>query len=502
MNKKTVKKFFSASWFVLLLIIVFFLRIPSLFEPFAYADEGIYLTLGQAFKKGLVLYREIHDNKPPLIYILGGISGSFFIYRLMFFFWSFATIILFYKLTKRIFNQKSCWLTILPNIIFAILISLPMFEGNIANAENFMLFPIIGGFYLVFNSIGKNKTNKISLLIWLLSGILFSFAFLFKVPALFDFLVLVALGIILITKKNLKATFLNITSASLGFFLPILVTIIYFAQRNALGDYLKSALLQNLPYLSSWTGAAPTTSGLPTLIISRFLIVAIITLAVYVLKDKISLTTKFIVLWFAFSLFAALLSSRPYPHYLIQAIPALSLSFAFLFYQKNKKWLKIVPVIFLITGGLAFWGFKFWYYDNVPYFNNFYKYILGQKTKEDYFKYFGQQTEDIYQTAEFIRNHTDKKEKFFIWGTQPSIYSLSKRLPIGKYTVSYHIIDFDGHEETILSLSQNPPRWIVVTGDEKRSFEELETILDYDYTLYKVIGKNKIFYHIPKISRL
>jgi len=128
--------------------------------------------------------------------------------------------------------------------------------------------------------------------------------------------------------------------------------------------------------------------------------------------------------------------------------------------------------------------------------------FLGQKTKEDYFKYFGQQTEDIYQTAEFIRNHTDKKEKFFIWGTQPSIYSLSKRLPIGKYTVSYHIIDFNGHEETILSLSQNPPRWIVVTGDEKRSFEELETILDYDYTLYKVIGKNKIFYHIPKISRL
>jgi len=115
----------------------------------------------------------------------------------------------------------------------------------------------------------------------------FSFAFLFKVPALFDFLVLVALGIILITKKNLKATFLNITSASLGFFLPILVTIIYFAQRNALGDYLKSALLQNLPYLSSWTGAAPTTSGLPTLIISRFLIVAIITLAVYVLKINI-----------------------------------------------------------------------------------------------------------------------------------------------------------------------------------------------------------------------
>lgn len=497
-----VKKFFSASWFILLLIVVFLLRIPSLFEPFTYADEGIYLTLGQAFKKGLVLYRDIHDNKPPLIYILGGLSGNFFFYRLMLFFWSFATIILFYKLTKRIFTQKNRWLTILPNIVFAILISLPMFEGNIANAENFMLFPIIGGFFIVFNLIGKNKINKISLSIWFLSGILFSFAFLFKVPALFDFLVLIALGIILITKKNFKTTFLNLTSATLGFLLPLSITIIYFAKQNALGDYLKSALLQNLPYLSSWTGATSTTAGLSTLIVSRFLVVVVITLAVYVFKNKISLTTKFIALWFAFSLFAALLSSRPYPHYLIQAIPALSLSFAFLFYQKDKKWLKIIPVIFLIIGGLAFWGFKFWYYDNLPYFNNFYKYILGQRTKEDYFKYFGKHTEDIYQTAEFIRNRTSKEERFFIWGTQPSIYSLSKRLPTGKYTVSYHIIDFNGHEETILSLAKNPPRWIVVTGDEKRRFKELEIILDYDYTLYKVIGENKIFYHIPKIPRL
>jgi len=496
-----MKRFFSSHWFFLLLGLVFLLRLPLLFEPFTYADEGIYLTLGQAVRKGLVLYRDIHDNKPPLLYLTAAIAGSFSTYRVIHFLWSFATIFIFYKLSLIVFFKKM-GAVIISTSTFAILTSLHTFEGNIANAENFMLFPIIGGFFIVFNLIGKDKTNKISLLIWFLSGILFSFAFLFKVPALFDFLVLIALGIILITKKNFKATFLNITSASLGFFLPILVTIIYFAQQNALGDYLKSALFQNLPYLSSWTGVASTTGGLPTLIISRFLIVGIITLAIYVFKDKISLTTKFIVLWFAFSLFAALLSARPYPHYLIQAIPALSLSFAFLFYKKDKKWLKIIPVIFLITGGLVFWGFKFWYYDNLPYFNNFYKYILGQKTKEDYFKYFGKHTEDLYQTAEFIRNRTSKEEKFFIWGTQPSIYSLSKRLPTGKYTVSYHIIDFNGYEETILSLVKNPPRWIVVTGDEKRSFKELETILDYDYTLYKIIGENKIFYHIPKISRL
>jgi len=47
-------------------------------------------------------------------------------------------------------------------------------------------------------------------------------------------------------------------------------------------------------------------------------------------------------IWFSFSLFAALLSSRPYPHYLIQVLPAFSLSFGFL--ALSKKWLKSIPV--------------------------------------------------------------------------------------------------------------------------------------------------------------
>ena len=31
---------------------VVFLRIPSLFEPYWYGDEGIYLTIGQAMRHG------------------------------------------------------------------------------------------------------------------------------------------------------------------------------------------------------------------------------------------------------------------------------------------------------------------------------------------------------------------------------------------------------------------------------------------------------------------
>ena len=55
---------------LILLLFTTFLRLPTLFEPFWYGDENIYLAIGQAMRKGLLLYQDIIDfpNKPPLIF--------------------------------------------------------------------------------------------------------------------------------------------------------------------------------------------------------------------------------------------------------------------------------------------------------------------------------------------------------------------------------------------------------------------------------------------------
>ncbi len=67
--------------FALILFSIFLFRLPSLYEPFWYGDEGIYLVLGQAVRKGLVLYRDIHDNKPPLLYWLAAVSENLFWFK-------------------------------------------------------------------------------------------------------------------------------------------------------------------------------------------------------------------------------------------------------------------------------------------------------------------------------------------------------------------------------------------------------------------------------------
>ncbi|MBP6098670.1 MAG: hypothetical protein KA477_01670, partial [Candidatus Levybacteria bacterium] len=66
-QKKTLKDLPSFSiWYIIVFFVI--LRLPSLIEPIWYADEGIYEVIAHAMHNGRVLYSEVWDNKPPLLY--------------------------------------------------------------------------------------------------------------------------------------------------------------------------------------------------------------------------------------------------------------------------------------------------------------------------------------------------------------------------------------------------------------------------------------------------
>lgn len=478
--KHKLRKFFSTHWLVFLFILVFFLRLPSLFEPFTYGDEGIYLTLGQAIRRGLVLYRDIHDNKPPLLYLLAALAGDFSTYRLILLFWSFTSIFVFYELSQLLFSKNKSAI-IFSTTSFAILSSIHTFEGNIGNAENFMLLPTIVAFYLVLT---KSITK-----IW--AGVLFGLATLFKVPAAFDFIAALAF-IFLLDLESRRLLITNCFLLFFGFVLPILFSFIYYAFQGALGQYLSAAFFQNIPYLASWTADKPQVGGLPLPLLSRGFLVLALVLFLFVFRKKISLSGKLILAWFGFSWFAALLSSRPYPHYLIQVLPSLSLALGLIFQNSRER---VIPLFLVFIFGFSFFIFHFWSYPNLSYYLNFYAYALGQKNKEEYFEYFDQ-AKEIYALASYLKKHTLPEERIFIWGTVPSVYALSKRLPVGRYTTSYHIIDFNGYEETIARLKMKRPRYIVLIASETRPFAQLSAFVGQNYALEKTIGEAQIYHRV------
>jgi len=320
---------------------------------------------------------------------------------------------------------------------------------------------------------------------WFWAGIMLSLAALFKVPASFDFGALLVFGI-LTSKSRLEKLLQKTREAIFGFLLPIILTLVYYANRGALSVYLSATFFQNIPYLASWVGTQTQRwGGLPWFLLARGILLLGVVIILFLFRKRFSHAAILVVSWFSFSLFAALLSSRPYPHYLLQVMPALALSFG-LIMAKTKE--KIVPLVLSFLLAFSFLYFKFWHYPNISYYQNFYQFAVGQKSKEEYFNYFGKQTKALYQTATFLKLHTSPQEKIFIWGNQPSIYALANRLPIGRYTVAYHIIDFNGYQETINALAKNPPRFLVISSEEKRPFPALFSFIQSNYTPFLRIG--------------
>lgn len=454
---------------ILMLLLIVILRIPSLFEPYWYGDEGIYLVLGQALRKGLVFYRDIHDNKPPLLYLLAAISGNIFYFRLMLMIWFGTATALFFKLMQIILpKNKAAWYgTTLTMIILTTL-----FEGNIANAEIFIFLPVI----LAMLMIVKKTQN------WFGVGLLFSAGFLFKVPAIFD--LLAALIWLLIFQKEKLA---NVFKCLLGFIVPIGLTIIYYGVVGGLEPYIRSALLQNIGYLSTWGGSK---NG----VINRGVIVAICLTMFYPLAKKLRFPNRanLIVVWFLLAMYGALLSERPYPHYLIQpAIPGAILLALFLF--SRRKELRLVIVAIVILSGWWWYQIKFWGYPIVPYYVNFIKYITHQRSLEEYRNYFDTRVNQTYRLGEYLKKSTLPQDRVFIWGDEPGVYALGNRLPVGRYTVAYHVVDFNGYEETMQAWKKQPPKAVLVMDYEKRPFKEMELRLTTDYVLAEKIDQARIY---------
>src|SRR4030066_557978 len=94
------------NWLIGVLALVFILRIPSFFEPYYYGDEMVYMTLGQGVSQSVTLYKDIYDNKPPLLYLAAAVAGSLFWFKVILTFWNLITIVFFYKLAKFLFEKN------------------------------------------------------------------------------------------------------------------------------------------------------------------------------------------------------------------------------------------------------------------------------------------------------------------------------------------------------------------------------------------------------------
>lgn len=506
-----IKKFLlQYEGLILLLSFLLLLRIPNLFEPYWYGDEAIYLTVGNGLRHGLRLYAEIIDHKTPLIYYFA-MAPSQFWFRMLTISWMIATTILFFHFTKALkFRIRSQYIS---TFLFVIFTTLPWLEGNIPNGELFVMGFIMLGAWIFsqtnyFRLYIEGKIVPIKEVIaqhqaklLIAAGVSFSLAILTKVPALFDVAPFFLIGFFTLvdhfspkrSRKVLFSMFGLWEILSIGVAIPILLSIVYYAFRNSLHSYIDIGLLYNFRYAGNWS-LPQQPFGLEVLLSmkAKLAIVASGILLMVPVSKYLSGRTQFIVSWCLLSLFGALLSSRPYPHYLLQVVPAFALlSGLFFHHYKHKLEYVAMSIPFLLLVG-AILGIQFGFYSTSKYYTHFFQYLTKQMTKEEYYQSFDSLMKDNYQAASILQLST--QPRIFIWGTNPTLYALSKKVPVGRFTVAFHLPDFPGaFEETSDALQIYEPEFVVVMKNETISFPEFFTFLNMNYIPYKELDHMIIY---------
>jgi len=451
-------------WFLLFTAFLFFLlRFPSMFEPYWYGDEGIYQVLGLGMDNGRVLYRDIFDNKPPFLYILYGIFDSDqFLLRLSSLVFGIFSVVLFFKLAQKLLNNiKAVYFS---TFFFAVIFGLPIIEGNIANAENFMLlFNILAGIFILKTTENENTAKKTKLLLW--SGIILSVSFLFKIVGIFDFAAFfVFLFFIGFSKKfedlyNPKAVIAGIKKLIpliTAFLIPIILVALYFLINVSFSYFLKASFSNNIGYVG-YGNKFIIPQGL---LIFKLLLLSAGLLFVFWKKEALGKERVFIYIWFFFSLFNAFFSQRPYTHYVLVVLPSFCL-FLGLLLQKSKL-LKLDLLIFIVSSFFLLTQFSY-YIKTAFYYQNFVQFIAGKKSVYDYQRFFDGNTPNDYEIAGYINSKLGKNDNLFIWGNNAQVYKLTNKLPPGRYTVAYHITNYEnGYQNTENGLKEKNPKIIVV----------------------------------------
>lgn len=484
-------------WIIFLTILVLVLRLPSFIMPHYYGDEEIYFVMGRAWASGVPLYQAMFDHKPPLIYIMAGIAPTMLAFRGLLAGLMILHTILFWKLAQALWAKTRPKLAYLSSFLFVLLTTLPTLEGLTVNAELLMMIPVTAAALILWPSSAKATAGK-NTGEWrrfLVAGLLGGIGWLFKIPVAAD-MVAIGLFFLVFSKKTVKDGILAFFSWSfvayvLAFVSPLLLTFVYYYLKGTGPDYLATVLTVNVGYVSSWSTNTYAFNPFKSGLLVRGIVLVLFTGWLYLFRKKLGKSFVFASLWTGFALFGALLSARPYPHYLQEVVVPFSLLLPFIFVAENI----LIWITIAMVGGASILvqrQIKFWGYPTISVYQTYWEYVTKKITWGEYLTRFDNAARN-YESAKYLNERMMTEDQIYIWGTDSTIYNLTNRLPRGgKYIVSFHVRDLKKYDYTMENLNQSRPKYILVLPNSGE-FPELTSFIDHGYVLAKVINGVSIY---------
>jgi hypothetical protein len=426
----------------------------------AYFDGAIFMYVGEMWKRGVLPYVHLFDNKPPGIFILTAIASmthhpAWFL-ALMEFLFVMGSILAARK-TLQIMNAP------LPTVFFgtiatALMVNLRFFEGSFM-PEVFMLAPMAGSMLAFVCSIRSGKLRYV-----FIAGLCSGFACLFKPFGLSVFMA----QIVYVTFKEsprLRAVCASILVNMAGAVAAWVPVSTYFALKGALKQMLDASFFYNAHYgVASQPDFQTLAANLPAVLLPLSTTIGCILIGLVALRKHPSIIPSnrgdlwnLTLLWFGFTLALVLFAGRGYKHYFISLTPSLGLAAALAFWSiEERESTSVVPMAFgaLVLSPILMAHIPGW--------------ALITRDYQDVASHQQHHQWEIENAARELQGIAAPSSTVFVWGFEPWMLSYTHLYNAFRFPTSQYIYDSPhayrevGHE--ILSgMQTTPPDYVVLT---------------------------------------
>lgn len=322
-----------------LLLLALLLRWGTFFPSVINHDESTYFLIGKGLLEGQTYLVDSYDTKPIGIFLiyalfswLGG--ASIFMLRVFTALTIGFTAFLLYRLGDKTSGSKNvAWAA---GISYLLLTSIFKFYGLSPNTELFFNPFTIGALLLVWG--GQRKVHH-----FVFAGLLLGCGFMIKYVVAADAL---AIGLLLLwqgwrKRQLLTAVFKQCLPLTLVFFVPLLLTYVFYATIGQTEAFLFYTfdVTSRYPVETDWG----TRLLFALAFLGRFFPFTL--LAIFALRERVApdlIWQNFLLLWLLCVTIMTLLPGKTFGHYQIQMMPPLALLAATWFspLRRQQKWLR------------------------------------------------------------------------------------------------------------------------------------------------------------------
>jgi 4-amino-4-deoxy-L-arabinose transferase-like glycosyltransferase len=461
---------------VLVVALVCLLRLPTLFEPPYFGDEGIFAAVASRLLEGEQLYTDAWDNKPPLIYLLYAavmrvVGLSIAGLRLVGAVWAVGTALVVLALARRVAPPGPAAVAA---VTFALLSSTPFLQGTLLLTEALAALPVAAGVFLVLDASAREGTARDRRLFF--AGVLFGLGCCVKQVAALD---AAAAGLWLLLRPGRPLP--DIVWLAGGWLAPVALVALWLTASGAAREAWQAvfwgycAYLGERPLLPGWfrvLSAVPAVVGVGRLLWVRRH------------GGSSADAADLALLWFGFAVVAVLAAGRPFGHYMVQALAPAAVLLAVALGRRGRA--AAISGAMLLLGMYLlvnqFWVFWFSHGTlRTDYYANWLAYVAGRRDRAAYERFFDWRVPNQEAIARAVRADGGEPT-LFVWGEYPWTYTLADARNPTRFSTSYHtFLAPEAKVEVMGDIERAPPRYIAAETEEWRRLPGLAELLATRY---------------------